>query len=240
MWASLAVLALAACTQGMFGLGFTMVATPLLALFLNYRAAVFLAATPLLVLAWFWLIRNRGILRSARVPWVLLPSIVAGASAGVALQFALSQRLALLLLAALLAFSVALPWGLQRWRTDLSARALRAAPVFGVLAGLTESALNVGAPFMVLFGGVARLTRQQQLIALNLCFAAGKLIQIGLLLPVAGLPVPLWALIPCIAVSLLFYLAGDHFAGRYSEESFRRLLVGFLVAIVLALLVKAF
>ena len=57
--ASLAILAGAAFAQGVFGLGFAMIATPLLALFLDYRAAVLLAAVPLLVLAGNWLVVNR-------------------------------------------------------------------------------------------------------------------------------------------------------------------------------------
>ena len=236
--ASLAVLAVAAFAQGVFGLGFAMIATPLLALFLDYRTAVFLAAVPLLVLAGNWLIANRRALRHSGVPWSLLPGIVVGAAAGVWLQVALPERLSLLLLAALLAFSVALPWGLQHFRADVSAASRRAAPVLGTLAGVTESALNVGAPFMVLFGGLARLTRHQQLIALNLCFFAGKAIQVSLLSttpwPVAPLPLVLG-----VSISLLLYGIGDRLAGRYPDAVFRRLLRVFLSFMAVSLVVRA-
>lgn len=236
--ASLAILAGAAFAQGVFGLGFAMIATPLLALFLDYRAAVLLAAVPLLVLAGNWLVVNRHDLRHSGVSWQLLPGIVVGAVTGVWVHVALSERLSLLLLAALLAFSIALPWGLQRFRTDVSMAARRTAPLFGALAGITESALNVGAPFMVMFGELARLTRRQQLIALNLGFFFGKAVQVSLLSasawPVSPLPLALG-----VMISLLFYRIGDRLAGHYPEETFRRLLAKFIGLMVLSLIARA-
>ena len=47
--AALLVLALAAFVQGVFGLGFAMIATPLLALFLDYQTAVMVAAVGMAV-----------------------------------------------------------------------------------------------------------------------------------------------------------------------------------------------
>lgn len=237
--ACLAVLALAAFTQGVFGLGFAMVATPLLALFLDYRSAVLLAAVPMLVIALHWLVAHRRALAGPGVPWLVVPGIVLGAIGGIGLQVALPQRVSLLLLAALLAFSVAVPWGLRRWQTDVSAGSRRAAPAFGVMAGVTESALNVGAPFMVLFGGLGRLSRAQQLIALNLCFLVGKVIQLSVLLVATAIPLPPWTLVAAVGVCMAFYSAGDHFAGRFSEDVFRRWLSLFLGAMVVALVVRA-
>lgn len=235
---SLVVLAIAGLAQGVFGLGFAMIATPLLALFLNYRTAVFLSAVPLLVLSGLWLIAKRQRLRHAGLPWPMLPSIIVGAVLGVGVQVALSQRLSLLLLAALLALSIAMPWCLQRLRVDVSLAARRKAPVFGLLAGLTEAALNVGAPFMILFGELARLTRHQQLIALNLGFFFGKIVQVSLLStsvwPVSPLPLTLG-----VMASLLFYRLGDRLAGRYSEATFKRLLTMFISLMVLCLIARA-
>ena len=235
---SLIVLAAAGMAQGVFGLGFAMIATPLLALFLDYRAAVLLAAVPLLVLSGLWLFANRHGLRHAGVPWPLLPCIVAGAVVGVGVQVALPQRFSLLLLAALLTFSIVMPWALQQLRVDVSLTARRNAPVFGLLAGVTESALNVGAPFMVLFGDLARLTRHQQLIALNLGFFFGKTVQVSLMSttvwPMSPVPLALG-----VIVSLLFYRLGDRLAGRYSETTFRRLLEMFIGVMVLCLIARA-
>ena len=236
--ASLAILALAAFTQGVFGLGFAMVATPLLALILDYRSAVILSAVPMLILAGRWLVANHGAIRHSGVPWSLLPGIVLGSVTGVWLHVALPERMSLLLLAALLAFSVAMPWGLQKIRTDVSLASRRATPLFGVLAGVTETALNVGAPFMVLFGGLGKLTRLQQLIALNTCFFVGKVIQLSLL-STTSWPVSLLPLLFAVAVSMVFYRLGDRLAGRCPEAAFRRLLGMFLSLMAACLVVRA-
>lgn len=237
--ACFAVLALAAFAQGVFGLGFAMVATPLLALFLEYRAAVLIASVPMLVIALHWLVAHRRALPNSGVPPLLIAGIVLGALGGMRLQVALPQQASLLLLAALLAFSVALPWGLQRWQRDVSAGSRQAAPAFGIMAGVTESALNVGAPFMVLFARLGRLTRAQQMIALYLCFFLGKIIQLSVLLAVTAMPMPSWMLAAAVGVCVVFHSAGDRFAGRFSDDVSRRWLGLFLSAMVVALLLRA-
>ena len=235
----LAALALAAFAQGVFGLGFAMIATPLLALILNYQAAIFMAAVPLLVLASYWLLINRRMVIRSGVPWTLLPGIAGGAAVGVAAQIALPQRASLLLLAALLVLSVAIPWILGRWHQVASDRMRRAAPLFGALAGITEAALNVGAPFVVLFAALSRLSRVQQMVALNLCFCVGKAIQVALLLAVAPAPVSGISLPLGVVVCLVFFRLGDHLAGRFPEDSFRQGLRFFLCVMAALLVVRA-
>ena len=237
--ASIAFLALAAFAQGVFGLGFAMIATPLLALILDYQAAVFLAAVPLLVLASFWLVTNRRLVRQGDIPWTLLPGIALGAAVGVAIQVALAQSVSLLLLAALLVFSVMLPWALRRLINRHAAVGARSAPLFGFLAGLTESALNVGAPFIILYAGLRQLSRAQMLIALNLCFALGKTIQIFLSLSIAPVPVGWMPLILGVPVCLFAFRLGDRLAGRFPEEVFRIALRLFLCALAAMLVIRS-
>lgn len=237
--ASVAVLGLAGFAHGLFGIGFAMIATPLLALFLDYRAAVFLSAVPLLVMAGSWLVVNRREVLGSGLPTSLLPAIAVGAVVGVALQVGLPEKASLLLLAALLAASVLMPWALGRWAPSDASSMQKAGPVFGVMAGVTESALNVGAPFMVLYGSLARLSRLQQLLALNLCFGLGKAIQVSLMSMAAPASVNALVLAAGTAASLLGYYAGDSLAGRFSDQSFRRLLRHFLLCMIGALMIRA-
>jgi len=121
-------------------------------------------------------------------------------------------------------------------RINLSTRAPAA---FGAMAGLTESALNVGAPFMVLYGAIARLSRAEQLIALNACFALGKAIQVVLMRAV-GLPQISWlALGVGTLVGIVAFYLGNAVGNKFSESRFRRVLRYFLVAIVSALILRA-
>jgi uncharacterized membrane protein YfcA len=236
--ATLAILAVAGFAQGVFGLGFAMIATPLLALFLDYSQAVYLVAVPLFVLAIYFLGRSRRYLFEPDAPTYLIPGIVVGAVIGVWLQVSLPQRVSLIFLAGLLVFSVVVPWlAVQFQGAHRTFR--RTAPGFGLLAGVTESALNVGAPFMVLLGGLARFNRVQLLIALNLCFAFGKAVQLGLLTLVAGRLAGLLEVVAAVAVSLVAYVAGDAFAGRWDARRFRLSLNVFLLLMATALLVRA-
>ncbi|NLD53760.1 MAG: TSUP family transporter, partial [Burkholderiaceae bacterium] len=177
---SIAILSAAGFIHGLFGIGFAMIATPLLALFLDYRAAVLLAALPLLLMAASWLLVHRDLLRGCGLPGSLLPAIAVGATVGAVLQASLPEQVSLILLAAALTGSVVLSFLLERPRAARRPLAGWAPLAFGTLAGVTESALNVGATFMVLYGALARLDRIRALIALNVCFALGKTIQIGL------------------------------------------------------------
>jgi uncharacterized membrane protein YfcA len=237
--ASAAILAGAGFAHGLFGIGFAMIATPLLALFLDYRLAVALSAIPLLAMALGWL----GV--HARAPGALarqgrlLPGIAVGAVAGALLQVSLPPVLSIVLLAVLLSASLAIPFFVQRAAALGSSSVRRTAPGFGVLAGMTESALNVGAPFMLLYGALARLNRFEQLLALNVCFALGKGIQIALMALAWPVCASGAALALCSGASLLAYAAGHRAAGRYAEDHFRRLLRNFIVCMVAALGVRA-
>lgn len=238
----MAILAGAGVAHGLFGIGFAMIATPLLALFLDYRLAVVLAAVPLFAMALGWLlvhVRSRAALASqAR----LLPGIAVGAGAGTFLQVSLPEVASIVLLAVLLAASLVVPWLAERAAASQSTcvRAVRrGAPGFGMLAGMTESALNVGAPFMLLYGALARLSRFEQLLGLNICFAMGKGIQLvltALAWPTAASSMPLLA---CTAASMLAYATGHQLSGRFDETRFRRLLRNFVVCMVAGLFVRA-
>lgn len=237
--AAAAILAGAGFAHGLFGFGFAMMATPLLALFLDYRLAVALAAFPLLAMALGWLavhVRSRAALVSQTR---LLPGIAIGAGAGTLMQMSLPEVVSITLLALLLSASLAVPWLTQRAAALRVASVRGAAPGFGVLAGMTESALNVGAPFMLLYGSLARLSRFEQLLALNVCFALGKGIQLALTALTWPAAAGGWPLLACTTASLAAYAAGNHLAGRFDEERFRRWLRNFIVCMVAGLLVRA-
>lgn len=237
---SLAILGVAGFTHGVFGIGFAMMATPLLALFLDYTTSLLLSAIPLLGMSAWWLAVHRNAWLASRIPGRLLAGIAAGSAMGVAVQMVLPARASVLLLAALLTMSISLPWLLKQWRTVDPQRVRRSSGAFATLAGLTESSLNVGAPFMVLFGALAHLTRVEQLIALNLCFFLGKSIQVGLMSLTGsfGLASPAM-LLAGTTVGLGCFIAGNRLAGCFPESTFRRAMNGFLMVLVVALLFRA-
>ena len=235
---SIVILTTAGFIHGLFGIGFAMIATPLLALFLDYRAAVLLAAVPLLLMAVSWLLVNHRQLRSCGLPSTMFLAICIGAVAGAVLQARLPERVSLLLLASILAASALTSWSSERERTFRIRFSTPATVAFGALAGLTESALHVGAPFMVLYGALAQLDRRKQLVALNVCFALGKTIQLGLM-RVTGLPqISLLAVATGTTASMLAFYLGNAVANRFSETHFRKVLRYFLVAVAGVLILR--
>jgi uncharacterized membrane protein YfcA len=77
------------------------------------------------------------------------------------------------------------------------------------------------------------------LIALNICFALGKSIQIGLLIIVAPVAVSLEFLAASVLMSLLAFRIGDRIAGRLSEAGFQAWLRIFLLAIATLLVIRS-
>ncbi len=106
-------------------------------------------------------------------------------------------------------------------------------------SGMTESALNVGAPFMLIYGTVTRLTRIQQLLVLNLCFCVGQAIQIAMMAQVSSTVFSPVLLVLAVLASLGGQYVGNQYAGRLSETAYRRLLKQFLLWMAVVLLVRA-
>lgn len=236
---SVAILFFAGLIQGVFGLGFAMIATPILGLFLDYRVAVILAAIPLWFLATRYIIQRRQTVRSSPVTRSLGPAIIVGSIVGVVLYANLPVGANYALLGALLLISAFVPLALRHLGTLGKEPRIRGGLPFGLLAGVTESLMNVGAPFILLFSGISNLQRRQQLLALNLCFAIGKTVQI--LLIALFIPVTVsWAHIGlAVLSSSLGFSVGDRFGGQWSEEKFRRGLFVFLLIMAAAMAVRA-
>lgn len=233
------VLLLAGFAHGMFGFGFAMIATPLLAIFVDHRLAIILAALPLFFIAVRFLLANRRFVFTEGITRTMVPAVTVGSMFGAFFQSTLPAFAALALLGLLLAACAALPAYLNKRALKSSAVEGRRPAVLGVFAGVTEAALNVGAPFILLYGGIARLGRLQQLLALNLCFAVGKLVQILALVNVSSGTLPLQHLALAIAVAIAGQITGDRFAGRFSEASFRRIFSYFLWAMAAFMICRA-
>lgn len=227
--AYLAIAGTAGFVQGLFGLGYALIAAPLLALLVNYHSALVMVAVPMEVLAIFWIARHGREIATAGIPWWFFPGALVGTAAGAYVQVALSQRAALLLLAGLLTTSVVLPLMVSRWSRASSGRIQRAAVLFGALAGLTDGAMNAGAPIIVLFGGLARLSRAQLLSLLYIEFCFGKAVQLIIVFFISRPKVGGFALGLGIAASWGLFVLGDLLSGRFAERVFIRRLRVFLL-----------
>lgn len=131
------------------------------------------------------------------------------------------------LLGTLLLTSAFVPLVLRHLGTISQEPRIRGGLPFGLLAGVTESLMNVGAPFILLFSGISNLQRHQQLLALNLCFAIGKTVQILLI----ALFIPITVSWPHIGLAVLSsslgFQVGDRFGGHWVRSNSAASCLGF-------------
>jgi uncharacterized protein len=241
-WA-LAVIPVAAYLHGLLGLGFVTLAMPLLVLVLDLRLVMVLTVPAALALSAQLTFFGGNLRHSIGRLWVLPMFMVAGAFSGAwVFQHADPRILTIGIAAALILFlsvdylkkaHVHLP---QRW-------VFPAAILFGFLAGNTETAVNMGAPFLLIFCLIAGLSPLAVVQTINLCFFCGKVIHAWTLslggpnypavLPIEWLPGLLIA--PCC---IWLCRIGSRRRERTDVETYRSWLKNFMKIMVVLVLVK--
>ena len=168
---------LAAFVHGSIGLGFPMVATPLLALFTDIQTAIILTVIPSLLTNLISIRSEGGILPAARRYLLLGASVMAGSAFGTQiLIYTGSEIFKALLAAAIIMYLVA-----ERVKLTLSwvagnRRFSQAA--FGVSAGILGGLTNVMAPVLIIYTLESNHSKSDTIRALNFCFLLGKMTQL--------------------------------------------------------------
>lgn len=228
----------AALVHGISGLGFPLLLTAVVTLFMPMKLAVALSLWPTLVL------NSLSIFSAGRGRWwgvvrryaVLAGSSVMGSFAGMAMLIHLPQAWFQVLLAVMMLVLVG-----QQMRSGQADKALipdspLAAAGFGALAGFVGGATNAMSPVVLLYL-LARKTPVEDIApAANLCYATGKLCQLVTvyavapeLLPLSSLPVV--ALTTALAVACLFL--GLRVRRRIPAQRFRMLLLWIIAVLAL-------
>ncbi len=233
--------ALAALVHGTFGLGFPLVATPLLALLTDVRSAVILTLLPTIAVNIAML--ATGASQGARLGrhWRLLPFVLLGAVCGTGLLLVLDPRPFLLVLAGALLLYL----NQQRLGNRLSLRWIHRRPglayvLFGTGAGLMAGTVNVMVPVLIIFAMELRLAPLQMVQLFNLNFLSAKLIQLTLFsLSGAMTMADLQTSLLLLPAALLALAVGKWLRRGIDETSYRGLLRGVLWLMV-AILVGRF
>jgi len=182
--AIVAIMLLAGLIHGTLGLGFPMVATPVLAMMTDVRSAILITLLPTMAVNIASIANNRSTLDSTRrfLPLVLFTLV--GSIAGASLLAILDPAPFRILLAALILLYL---WnGLRIPRTWLENNALLAMALFGICAGLSAGITNVMVAILIVYFLSLETPRSTMVPTLNACFLSGKLMQI-LVLSIAGL-----------------------------------------------------
>ena len=233
------VLAFAGVVQGALGLGFPMLATPLIASVTNMRTAVILVLLPCVATTVTNIVMSGNFLPTLRRFWFMPLCMFAGAAIGARLFVAFPAfPYALLLAGVILLYLYLDRLGHVEWH--FVARHRVAAGVgFGFLAGLSEGSANIAAPPLLMYLLSLNLERNTFVQVLNLCFTVGKPTQMAILTLEGGVTWPQWAAsLPFAGIATATTIYGIKNRDRIDAKSYRRWLLRLLFVIALVLVIQ--
>jgi uncharacterized membrane protein YfcA len=233
------VIALAGLTHGVVGIGFPIVATPLLALTLDIKTAMFFVMLPTIAVTAISTLQGGRWRESLGRFWYLPLLMGAGSHLGTRVFIAADPAPFVLLLA----LSMLVYLYMDRLgKADISVvknHPHAFALAFGFAAGLTEAMCNIAAPVLLIFFMLAGLPVLTMIQTMNLCFVAGKVSQSLTWAAVGGVGWPSFAAtLPLVAVAALAFLAGSRIRSRSDATTYRGWLRKFIWAMVALLLAQ--
>lgn len=238
--AVLAAMAFAGLVHGTLGLGFPLVATPIVAAMFDVRTAILLTLLPTVTVNIASIVGTGGYAESLRRFWPLVAAGVAGAVLGSAVLATASPEPFRVLLAGLIVLFL---WISHSGRVPgawLGRHALLAMLGFGAAAGFAGGTTNVMVAVLIIYFLATEVPRSTMVPILNTCFMTGKLAQIAVLWA-AGLVggALLMETLPLAGAALLAVLAGQRLSPHIPVATYRKVL-HWLLAGLAALLVYQF
>lgn len=180
-----AITGAAALVHGALGIGFPMVATPLLAMVVDVRTAVLILVIPTLIINLANIIKGGNLSSSIGRYWPMAVFSIFGSLAGAQLLIHFSPDYFRPVLACVLIFY------LKSEDLGLDLSWIRRYPYFtmsffGLGAGLLGGMVNVMLPVLVIYALEVKMPKNVMIQVFNLCFLVGKLTQ-GAVFASAGL-----------------------------------------------------
>ena len=224
-----AVMVLAAFVHGALGLGFPLIATPLVALVLDIKIAIVLVAPVTLVMTVLSVVRGGGWREALARYWFLPLTMGIASYAGTRLLIGANPTPFLLVLAVLILVYL----GLDRVKRGESAFVQRHRLAIGLgvglLAGLFESTANVAVPPLIIYLMLLGVTPLATVQTLNLCFSVGKAVQVGTWAAYGNVAAAFWLATAALAVPAVITLfAGMRLRERIDAPTYRKWLRGAL------------
>ena len=234
------IIGFAAMVHGTIGIGFPMIATPLLALATDVRTAILLLVLPTVVLNVANILKGGRWTHSIGVYWPLAIYGMIGSLLGTRLLIIFSPEPFLPLMAAMLIiylnadrFGTGFVWVRRHPRIAFA--------VFGLTAGILAGTVNVMLPALIIFALEMRMSKTVMIQVFNFCFLFGKLTQ-GAVFAQAGLMTTdvLMASAPLAGLGLVVMSIGMRIRDRIPTETYRRWLRRLLVVLAVMLMVQFF
>lgn len=227
-----------ALAHGLLGLGFPMLATPLLALTSDVRSAVVLLLIPTLSINLVNVIRGGHWRQSIGKFWPLALFGAAGSLLGTQLlvhtdpgPYKLLMSIMILIYLNINRLGVRLKW--------VRHHILAASALFGIVGGLLAGTVNVMLPALIIFALELDLKPLVTVQVFNFCFFFGKLSQAAVLVnhDLIG-PHQVILALPVVAVALVALTIGMRFRDRIEAEIYRTWLKRALAAVAVILILQ--
>jgi len=233
------VLALAGMVQGSLGLGFPMVATPMIAAVTDMRTAVIMVLLPCVAATVTNVVLSGPLLPTLRRYWFMPLCMLVGAALGARLFVAYPAFPYSILLAGVIVLYLYLDHlGHVEWGFVVRHRVLSGIG-FGLLAGVSEGTANIAAPMLLMYLFSLSPDRMTFVQVLNLCFSVGKPTQMAVLTLEGGVTWIQWAVtLPFAAMSTATTLIGINNRDRIDAKTYRRWLLCLLFVIALILVMQ--
>ena len=238
VWIAL-VLAIAGMVQGAIGLGFPMLATPLITLVADMRTAVILVLLPCVASTVTNIVRSGPILQTLKQFWYMPVYMFIGALIGARLFVAYAAfPFALLLASVILLYLYLDRRGLGKWPI-VARHPASFGVIFGTIAGMSEGAANIAAPPLLMYFFSLGIERNMLVQVLNICFTVGKPTQFLILTAQGGVTATQWlATLPFAVLATVTTVVGIRIRNRIDAVTYRRWLLKVLFIIALVLMVQ--
>jgi uncharacterized membrane protein YfcA len=231
---------IAAMVHGAIGIGFPLIATPLLAMITDVRTAILLLVLPTMVVNVVNILKGGRWHRSIALYWPLAAYGMIGSFIGTRMLIVFPPELFRPLLAAMLILylnteriGVGFAWIHQRPRLAMA--------VFGMAAGILGGTVNVMLPALIIFALEMRMPKTVSIQVFNFCFLFGKLTQGAVLVHAGFMTTDILRIsIPLAILGLVFIFLGLRIRERIPAETYRRWLRYLLVIMAGVLLVQFF
>ena len=233
------IIAVAGWVQGALGLGFPMIATPLIAAATNMQFAVVMVLIPCIATIIVSIFRSPGFADVFRRFWWMSPLALVGAILGARLFVLFPGFPYALLLAGVILFYLNME-RLGRGESALMRRHDKISGViFGLLGGVSESTANIAAPPLIIYYFGIGLPPLLLVPAMNISFFVGKVAQFGTLAASDIAAPSLWLLtLPLAAVATVSSLFGTRVRSRINGETYKIWMRRMLMTMAIILLVQ--
>ena len=233
--AIVAVMLFAGLIHGTLGLGFPMVATPILATMMDVRSAILVTLLPTMAVNIASIANNKSTLKNTRQFFPLVFFALLGSLVGTGILATTDPAPFRIVLAGLILLYL---WNnLRIPRQWLEDHALLAMVLFGLSAGIAAGTTNVMVAILIIYFLSLETPRSTMVPALNSCFLVGKASQI-VVLAIAGL-VGFRLLLetaPLALAAVIALLLGQRLHSRIQVSTYQAILRKLLLLLALILI----